>query len=169
MSSQAVKNFMRQQGFEEEADSACNMHFSGLYFQPRIVGPLVVLGILLQSPAFFFVLSAILWWNVALPKWNPFEIFYNRVLAAPKGRAILRPAPGGRRFAQGMAAAFLLLAGLALATGRMTAAYVLEAFVVIAFAALLFGKFCLGAYVYHLLRGRIEFANSTLPWARPRA
>ncbi len=167
MSSQAVKNFMKQQGFTEEADSACDMHFSGLYFQPRIVGPLVVLGIILQSHILFFVLSAVLWWNVALPKWNPFEMFYNRVFAAPNGRPALSPAPPGRTFAQGMAAAFLLLAGLALMAGWMTAAYILEAFLVIAFGALLFGKFCLGAYIYHLLRGRIAFANSTLPWARP--
>jgi hypothetical protein len=67
-----------------------------------------------------------------------------------------------------MAAAFLLLAGLALMAGWMITAYILEAFLVIAFAALLLGKFCMGAYVYHLLRGRIAFANSTLPWARPR-
>jgi len=31
-----------------------------------------------------------------------------------------------------------------------------------------FSALCLGAYVYHLLRGRIGFANSTLPWAGNR-
>ena len=160
---------MRQQGFLEEADSVCDMHFSGLYFQPRIMGPLVVAAIVLQSPIFFFVLSAILWWNVAFPKWNPFEILYNRAIAAPHGKPVLAPAPAPRAFAQGMAAAFTLLAGAALLAGWMMAAWILEAFLVIAFAALLFGKFCLGAYVYHLLRGKIVFANSTLPWARPHA
>ena len=168
MSSQTIKNFMRQQGFVEEADSACDMHFSGLYFQPKIVGPLVVVGIFLQSRNLFFALSAILWWNVAFPKWNPFEIFYNRVLAVPRAKPALSPAPPARTFAQGMAAAFLLLAGISLNAGWMIPACVLEAFLVIAFSALLFGKFCLGAYVYHLLRGRFAFANSTLPWARPR-
>jgi len=158
---------MKQQGFVEEPDSVCDMHFSGLYFQPRIMGPLVVVAIILQSPVFFFVLSAILWWNVAFPKWNPFEMFYNRVIAAPRGKPLLAPAPAPRAFAQGMAAAFMLLAGAALSAGWMMAAWILEAFLVIAFAALLFGKFCLGAYVYHLLRGKIAFANSTLPWAHP--
>ncbi len=160
---------MKQQGFVEEADSVCDMHFSGLYFQPRIVGPLVVVGIFLRSPAFFFVLSAILWWNVVFPKWNPFEMLYNRAIAAPRWKPLLPPAPAPRAFAQGMAAAFLLLAGAALLEGWMMAAWILEAFLVIAFAALLFGKFCLGAYVYHLLRGRIAFANTTLPWARPHS
>ena len=158
---------MKQQGFAEEADSVCDMHFSGLYFQPRIMGSLVVIGILLQNPIFFFVLSAVLWWNVAFPKWNPFEVFYNRAIGAPRGQPLLSPAPPPRAFAQAMAAAFMLLAGLALHAGLMIAAWVLEGFLVIAFSALLFGKFCLGAYIYHLIRGKIAFANSTLPWARP--
>jgi hypothetical protein len=160
---------MKQQGFVEEADSVCDMHYSGLYFQPWIMGLLVVGAIILQSPVFFFVLSAILWWNVAFPKWNPFEMFYNRAIAAPRGKPALSPAPAPRAFAQGMAAAIMLLASAALTAGWVTAAWILEAFLVIAFAALLFGKFCLGAYVYHLLRGKIAFANSTLPWARPHA
>ena len=88
MISPIVKNFMMQQGFAEEADSICDMHFSGLYFQPRIMGSLVVFAILLQNPTFFFVLSAILWWNVALPKWNPFEMIYNRAIAAPRGKPL---------------------------------------------------------------------------------
>lgn len=159
---------MRQQGFVDEADPICDMHFSGLYFQPGIMALLVVAAILLQSPIFFFVLSAVLWWNVAIRKWNPFEVFYNRVVAAPRGKPRLTPAPAPRAFAQGMAASFLLLAGLSLLLGWTVAAYVLEAFLVVAFAALLFGKFCLGAYVYHLLRGRVAFANATLPWAHPR-
>ena len=169
MISTVVRNFMKQQGFVEEADSVCDMHFSGLYFQPRIMGPLVVVAIFLQSPVFFFVLSAVLWWNAAFPRWNPFEILYNRAIAVPRGKPMLSPAPAPRAFAQGMAAAFMLLAWLSLLAGWTTAAYVLEAFLVIAFAALLFGKFCLGGYVYHLLRGKMAFANSTLPWAHPRA
>jgi len=159
---------MRQQGFTEEADSACDMHFEGLYFQPRIVGLLLLLAIFLQSPGFFFVLSAVLWWNVIFPKWNPFEMFYNAVFAVPRGKPVLIPAPPARTFAQGMAAAFMLVVGLALTAGWVVTAWVFEGFLVAAFAALLFGKFCLGAYVYHVLRGRVAFANSTLPWARPR-
>jgi hypothetical protein len=165
---------MKQQGFSEEPDSVCNMHFSGLYFQPRIVGSLVMAGIILQffnplaAAVLYFILSAILWWNVTFPKANPFEVFYTRTLAMPKGRATLEPAPGPRRFAQAMAAAFMLIVGIALLQGWMVTAWVFEAFLVMAFSALLFGKFCLGAYIYHLLRGHVAFANSTLPWAGGR-
>jgi len=171
MSSLTIRNFMKQQGFIEEPDNVCNMHFSGLYFQPRIVGSLVVAGVILQffsamgAAVLYFVLSALLWWNVAVPKSNPFEAFYNRVLALPKGKATLAPAPGPRRFAQGMAAAFMLIVGVSLLQGWMVTAYVFEAGLVMAFSALLFGKFCLGAYIYHVMRGHGAFANSTLPWA----
>ncbi len=176
MSSVTVRNFMKQQGFSEEPDNVCNMHFSGLYFQPRIVGSLVVVGIIIEALGFYlaaavlyFVLSALLWWNVTVPKWNPFEVVYNRVLAIPKGRATLAPAPGPRRFAQAMAAAFMLVVGVALLQGWIVTAGIFEACLVMAFSALLFGKFCLGAYIYHLMHGHVAFANSTLPWAGRQA
>jgi len=170
MSTPVVNNFMRQQGFPDEPADACNMHFAGLYFQPRIVFPLVLVGIVLQSAWTFLALAVVLGWNVALPGLNPFEQAYNRLVARPRGRMALGAAPGPRRFAQGMAAAFMLGAGLSLLAGWTVLAWVFEAFLVVAFAALLFGKFCLGAYVFHLLRGEVTFANSTLPWARgPRS
>jgi hypothetical protein len=171
MPSRAVMNFMKQQGFLEESPDACDTHFEGLYFQPRIVFPTVILAILLQlasipvSASLHFVLSAILWWNTLVPALNPFELAYNRWVARPRGRLPLVPAPGPRRMAQGMAAAFNLGAGLALAYEHMALAWMAQAMLVVGFSALLFGRFCLGAYVYHLLKGRAAFANSTLPWA----
>jgi hypothetical protein len=166
MASPAIRNFMKQQGFADEPSALCDMHFTGLYFQPRIVGLLLIAAIALRSPVFFFVLSAVLWWNVITPRWNPFEVFYNRVFATPRGRPPLSPAPGPRRFAQAMAAAFMLIAGVALLQSWFVTAYIFEAFLVVAFATLLFGKFCLGAYIFLLLRGQVALANSTLPWAR---
>jgi hypothetical protein len=171
MPSRAVANFMSQQGFVQEPPDACDMHFEGLYFQPRIVFPTVIAAIVLQlvsvewSAGLHLAISAVLWWNALVPSRNPFELAYNRWIARPKGRMVLVPAPMPRRFAQGMAAAFSLGAGVALLSGALPVAWVLQAGLVIAFLALLAGKFCLGAYVYHLLKGRTAFANSTLPWA----
>ncbi len=172
MSSPSISNFMRQQGFAPEPADACDMHFGGLYFQPRIVFPTVLVAIALQlvSPSgaafLHLALSLLLFWNTLLPAHNPFELAYNRWIARPQARPTLVPAPGPRRFAQGMAAAFNLGAALALLAGWAPLAWVLQAMLVVAFSALLFGRFCLGAYLYHLLRGRTAFANSTLPWAR---
>jgi hypothetical protein len=65
-----------------------------------------------------------------------------------------------------VAAAFTLAAGICLIQGWSVASWVFQAFLGVAFSALLFGKFCLGAWVFHVLRGEVAFANSTLPWAR---
>jgi hypothetical protein len=163
---------MRQQGFAEEPPDACNMHFEGLYYQPRRVFPAVLVAIGLQllsvplSAALHALISALLWWVTLVPAANPFELAYNSRVARPRRLPELVPAPGPRRFAQGMAAAFNLGAALALTQDAMVLAWLLQAMLVLAFSALLFGRFCLGAYVYHLLRGRVAFANSTLPWAR---
>jgi hypothetical protein len=168
MSSPVVVNFMKQQGFPEEPADACNLHFAALYFQPRIVFPTVLLAIALQWPPLFLAVSAVLWWNVLLPRLNPLEQVYNRLIAVPRGRAPLTPAPGPRRFAQGMAAAFSLGAGVTLLAGWPAVSWAFQGFLVLGFSLLLFGRFCLGAYVFHVLRGELAFANSTLPWARRR-
>src|SRR5216117_1508033 len=98
----AVMNFMKQQGFTLEPPDRAALRFKGLQFQPTIVGSMMLVAILTQSPAIFLLVSALLWLNVLVPAANPFENFYNRVVARRRGRPPLTPAPGPRRFAQGM-------------------------------------------------------------------
>ena len=164
MTSRAVTNFMKQQGFAPEAPERAALRFRGLQFQPTIVACVMLVAILTQSPAIFLLVSAVLWLNVLVPAANPFENVYNRLIARRRGRPPLTKAPGPRRFAQGMAATFMLATGLSLLQRWTVAAYAFEGLIGVAFAALLFGKFCLGAYVYHLLRGKVAFANGTCPW-----
>jgi hypothetical protein len=166
MSSPAINNFMRQQGFPDEPADACDMRFEGLYFQPRIVFALVLIAVAMQSAPLFLLISGALWWNVAFPAWNPFERAYNRWIAAPRGRVPLGPAPAPRRFAQAVNAAFNLASALTLLAGWHTTSWVVQAMLVAAFSLLLFARFCVGAYVFHVLRGEAGFANRTLPWAR---
>ena len=165
MARSAVMNFMKQQGFAPEPPDRAAQRFRGLQFQPIIVGSMMLVAIVSQSPAIFLLGSAVLWLNALVPAANPFENFYNRFVARPRGRPPLTPAPQPRRFAQGMAAVFMLAAGLTLLQGWRTASYVFQGLLAVAFAALLFGKFCLGAYVYHLLKGDTAFANGTCPWS----
>lgn len=159
-------NFIQQQGFKDATASSCEIQFPALMFQPRLIGVIVAVGLVLQAPALFLILSAILWWNVLLPGWNLFDILYNRLVAGPKGLPKLTPAPGPRRFAQGMAATFMLGIGLFLYSEWYIAAGILEGLLVAALVALVFGKFCLGSYIFLLLRGEAAFANRTLPWVR---
>lgn len=162
------RNFVLQQGFRETEPEACDCLFPALMFQPRLVGVVLALALLAQSGPLFLALAALLWWNALLPAYNPFDALYNRLVAGPRRLPRLAPAPAPRRFAQGMAATFMLVIGGALLAGWSAVAWVVEGLLVAAFAALLFGKFCLGSYLYHLLRHDSVFANHTLPWAGAR-
>src|SRR5713226_9666921 len=105
METTVVERFMRQQGFTAEEPIRGPSHFRALRFQPTIVGPLVVIGILLQARSLLFALAAVLTWNVVFPRWNPFERLYDWAIGRRQGLGKLEPAPTPRRFAQGMAAA----------------------------------------------------------------
>jgi len=161
----AKTNFVRQQGFPEASDASCGHRFPALMWQPRIIGVLVLIGLALQRGPYFLALAALLWWNVLVPKLNPFDALYNRFVAGPKGRPGLTPAPAPRRFAQGMAGTFMLAIGLSLLAGASLVAWVLEALLLVALGALVLGRFCLGSYLFYLFTGRAGFANRTLPWA----
>jgi hypothetical protein len=166
MSRSAQLNFVEQQGFRDANVDSCEHQYPALMFQPKLIGGLVIIGLVLQSWTFFLTLSAILWWNVLVPDMNPFDALYNRLIAVPKELPLLARAPGPRRFAQGMAATFMLGIGTTLLLGWRVVAWTFEGLMVAALAALIFGKFCLGSYVFHLLRHDGEFANRTLPWVR---
>jgi len=166
MDSSAKHNFVRQQGFEQLEGAGCGARYPALMFQPRVVAVLVAAGLISQAWPFFLALSAVLYWNALVPTLNPFDALYNRLIAGPKGSPALSPAPAPRRFAQGMGATFMFAIGLFLLLGWRSAALTVEALLVVALTALIFGKFCLGSYIFYLLRGRATFANHTLPWAR---
>jgi hypothetical protein len=158
------RNFILQQGLDAPAQESCPVRFSALMFQPRVVGSVLLLAVFLQSPAIFLVLSGVLWWNVLFPRLNPFDAIYNRTLGTRPGAVRLEPAPFPRRFAQGMAGSFALVIGMLLLLQLGTAALVLQVLLLTALAALIFGRFCLGSFLYYLLRGRSDFAIGTLPW-----
>jgi hypothetical protein len=166
MSNSAKLNFIEQQGFISSSGPACELQFSALMFQPRLLGGFVLIALIFQSWLFFLTLSVILWWNVFLPPLNPFEAVYNSFIAGPKGLQPLAPAPGPRRFAQGMAATFMLCIGFFLFFKLQILAWIFESLLVVALSSLIFGKFCLGSYVYHLIKGKVAFANRTLPWVQ---
>jgi Domain of unknown function (DUF4395) len=162
----AEVNFVRQQGFTDAASEVCVYKYPALMWQPRAIGILVLVGLAFQAWPYFLALSALLWWNAALPRVNPFDALYNHIVAKPKGLPSLGPAPSPRRFAQVMAGTFMLGIALSLFFGWSILAWVFEALLVAALAALIFGCFCLGSYLFLLFTGQARFANQTLPWAR---
>ena len=166
MSSVTKKHFIEQQGLGTVDGIACERQFSALMVQPRLIAVLVAIGLVTQSGWYFLAVSALLWWNVILPALNPFDAIYNAWVAGPREYPPLGPAPAPRRFAQGMAATFLLGIGASLASGAPVIAWILEGFLVLALLSLVVGRFCLGSYVYHVAVGHRAFANRTLPWSK---
>ena len=159
-------NFVRQQGLRDASPEACAYQFPALMWQPRVIGILVLVGLVVQGWPWFLGLSALLFWNAAVPRLNPFDALYNRLVARPKGLPRLGLAPSPRRFAQSMAGTFMLAIGLCLFSGWHTLAWALEGLLVAALVALIFGRFCLGSYLFFVLTGQAGFANRTLPWTR---
>jgi len=168
MDEAAERNFVVQQGLAEPEPGGCVRLYGALMFQPRIVMGLVVMGILSQWTLWWAGLGALLWWSAALHRWNPFDALYNRTLGSRPGTACLTPAPAPRRFAQALAGSFSMGIAASLAAGLTGLAWGLEALFLLAVAALAVGKLCFGSFLFHLLRGRADFAVATLPWARGR-
>ncbi len=163
MSTRVEDNFLKQQGYEEQQQKS--IWFNSLQFQPTIVSSLILIGIAFQSAYLFLAISFVLWINVLFPSANPFERFFNAFIAPNTDKTKVPPAPGPRRFAQAMAAAFTLISGIGILAGWTTVAYIMQGLLVVAFGALIFGKFCMGSYIYHLFRGKTSFANGTCPWS----
>jgi hypothetical protein len=134
-------------------------------WQPRVIGVLVFVELIFQAAPFFLALGALLWWNVILPAFNPFDGLYNRLLAKPKGVPQLPPAPAPRRFAQAEAGTVMLAIGLALLSELNLLSYVLEGLVVASLGAVIIGRFCQGSYLFFLITGQSAVANRTLPWS----
>jgi Domain of unknown function (DUF4395) len=164
MQSITKRNFILQQGLCEPAAETCPLQYSALLFQPRLIGLWLVVAVILQTPLGFFALAGVLWWSALVPRFNPFDALYNLTLAR-SGGPTLTGAQAPRRFAQALAGLFALGIGVSLALGWHTTALVIEGFFLVAIAALVFGGFCFGSFVFHLVRGRADFAKRTLPWA----
>ena len=151
--------FIRSQGFLDTHPD--DQLYSALMLQPRIVGALTVIGVLLQTPWLFLAVSAALGWSALVPTRSLFDAIYNYVVARPRSLAPLTAAPAPRRFAGGLAAMLTLAISVALLMGAKSTAWVLEALLVAAVAAVVFGRSCAGAHLYDVLRRRWSTGGRT--------
>jgi len=142
--------FIRMQGVT--APHVDEELYSALMLQPRIIGVIVVLGIAVQRPLLFLILSAVLLWSALVPSRNPFDAIYSYLVARPRGLAPLDVAPAPRRFAMGMAGTVALTIGIALAVGASITAWVFEGLFAVAVIQVVFGDICGAANLFHMLQ-----------------
>ena len=144
--------FIRQQGLAtEDADEQL---YSALMLQPRAIGVIAALGIVVQSPVVFLVLSGVLLGSALVPTRNPFDAFYNRVVARPRMLPPLGIAPAPRRFAMSMAGTVALTIGLTLLAGASMTAWFFQALFAVAAVQVVFADVCGAANVFNLVRRR---------------
>ena len=150
--------FIHQLGFPTQ--SASDQLYSALMLQPRIVGAVVALGIVVQSPVVFLVLSAALLWSALVPARNPFDAIYNRAVARPRKLAPLSATPPPRRFAMTMAGTVALTIGIALLAGATMIAWVFQGLFAVAAVQVVFADVCGAANLFNLLQRSLMVARS---------
>lgn len=142
--------FIRMQGIT--APHVDEELYSALMLQPRIIGVIVALGIVSQSPLLFLILSAALLWSALVPSRSPFDTIYNRAVARPRTLQPLGIAPPPRRFAMAMAGTVALTIGGALLVGAAITAWVFEGLFAVAVLQVVLGDVCGAANLYHVLQ-----------------
>jgi hypothetical protein len=160
----AKRNFIVQQGFSPSSPTTYDLQYSALLFMPRLLGLAFVTAAVMRLPTVFFALGVLLWWCVVAPRFNPLNALYNWVMSPVSG-VTLTPAPAPRRFSQFLGGSFALAIAASQTTGARTTALVLQGILLAAVSAVVFGGFCLGSFLFHVLRGRRDVAMRTLPWA----
>jgi hypothetical protein len=150
--------YIRQQGFSGE-DFPESL-YTALMLQPRLVGCLAAVGIVLQSAWIFVALAAMLWWGALVPTRNLFDAIYNHVVAYRHGLPPLGAAPTPRRFAGAESGTVALTIGVALLAGATSTAWIIQAVFAGGIVSAVFFDFCVPAYTYHLLRRVLPSASA---------
>jgi uncharacterized membrane protein YhaH (DUF805 family) len=114
----------------------------------------LAIGFLLDQLWIVAFVAAVMALGTALPSLALFQRFYRDVL---KPAGLLKPdtrseSPAPHRFAQGMGAAVLALATLALLSGAATIGWALALVVVVLAAVNLFFGFCAGCFIFFQLQ-----------------
>ena len=139
-------DFIRQMGVV--TDHPDHRLYAALMFQPRAIGGILALGIVLQSAWLFLALSAALWWSTVFPARSLFDAAYNHLVAHPRGLAPLAPSLAPRRFAQAMAGTAALTIGGALLMDATLTAWVFQGLFAIGVLSAVVARVCGPAKVY---------------------
>jgi hypothetical protein len=147
-----LRRRVEAQGFCGLDDSALAEVGPWLRWSPAICTVVMAVGTALASPAVLWSLAAVALAGAALPA-HPFDFVYNGVVRRATGtRPLPRHGPQ-RRFACGMAAAWLAGTGLAFHQGAPALGYALGAALTAVAALVATTNFCVPSLVYNTLFG----------------
>ena len=133
-----------------------------LRWSPALCAVFMATGTTLASPPMLWALAAIALLGAVLPA-HPFDLFYNRFVRYLTGTRPLPHHGPQRRFACGMAAAWLTGTGLAFHEEAAALGYVLGGTLTIVAATLATTHFCIPSLVYNNLFRPRPLAGASVP------
>ena len=145
-----VRCRLEAQGFLGLDDVALAEIGPWLRWSPALCAVFMATGTILASPPALWALAAIALLGALLPA-HPFDIFYNHVVRQLTGTRPLPHHGPQRRFACGVAAAWLIGTGLAFHQGAAALGYVLGGTLTIVAAIVGTTHFCIPSLVYNTL------------------
>jgi hypothetical protein len=153
MSPSTLRRRVEAQGFRGLDDAALAEIGPWLRWSPALCAVFMAAATVLASPPALWALAAIALLGALLPA-HPFDLLYNGVVRHLTGTRPLPHHGPQRRFACGVAAAWLAGTGLAFDQGAMTAGYVLGGTLTAVAALVGATHFCIPSLVYNRLFGR---------------
>jgi hypothetical protein len=160
MSTSTLRRRLEAQGFRGLDEAALAEIGPWLRWSPALCAVFMAAGTILASPPALWALAAIALLGAVFPA-HPFDLLYNGVVRHLTGTRPLPHHGPQRRFACGMAAAWLTGTGLAFDQGLTTLGYALGAALTAVAALLAVTNFCIPSLAYNALFGRRPAARTS--------
>ncbi len=148
----AVRSRLLLQGFACDTDPRVAASARWLRFTPAMSTLCVITGTVLRSPTVLWSFAVIA--GLGAAGWNVFDKLFNAIVRRWVRAAPLPPNPAPRRFAMAVAAAWSAVASALMAIGLNSAGVAAGIALAVAGAAVATTHFCLGSWLYHLMRRR---------------
>ena len=144
-------------GYEAPAEAKRSLVYP-LRFKPLATMLLVAAGAATRSPWLLVAVGAAGLVGTAFPALSWLDRLWNHVVRHPFGAPALPFDPDPRRFACGMADAFVLGSGLAFLAGWPTTGWVLAGSVLVIAGTVVATGFCVAAWAYMEVRRRLRLS-----------
>ncbi|MGY1679928.1 DUF4395 family protein [Geodermatophilus sp. SYSU D01176] len=152
-------NNLNEQGFEYLDQEAKSRYALPLRFTPAVATTLVVIGLVLRSPAWLASMALVALSGALFPRGMVIDLVYNFGVRHLFGAPPLPPTPKPRRFSYVLSASALTGSALSFAFELPVLGFVLGGFVVLGAATLTTTLWCLGSWIYRMVFGRRSAAD----------
>lgn len=142
---------MRSQGFGYLGPEAASRYAWPLRFTPAVATPLIVTGLVRQSPIWLASMALVALSGALFPRGMVIDLVYNLGVRRLSGSPPLPPTPQPRRFSYALSAALLAVSALSFAGGLPVVGFVLGGAVAVGAAILTTTLWCLGSWVYRIV------------------